>query len=81
MDDVRGALARQGMSEDSVEQGDAVMFHYGWSVHWTNPSRYNDSRFGIGENERIAGFIHIGTLESPPMERPRPDAAAKISTR
>ena len=57
MDDVRGALARQGMSEDSVEQGDAVMFHYGWSVHWTNPSRYNDSRFGIGENEGSPGII------------------------
>ena len=39
MDDVRGALQRQGMNEETVEQGDAVLFHYGWSAHWTNPSR------------------------------------------
>lgn len=56
LDDVRGALARQGMSEATVEQGDAVLFNYGWSVHWTNPSRYNDSRFGVGENEGSPGI-------------------------
>jgi kynurenine formamidase len=56
MADVRGALARQGMSESSVEQGDAVMFHYGWSAHWGNPSRYNDSRVGVGDNEGSPGI-------------------------
>ncbi len=56
LDDVRGALERQGMSEDTVEQGDAVLLHYGWSVHWTNPSRYNDSRFGVGDNEGSPGI-------------------------
>ncbi|NIW23354.1 MAG: hypothetical protein GWN29_01660 [Gammaproteobacteria bacterium] len=56
LDDVRGALERQGMSEDTIEQGDAVMLHYGWSVHWTNPSRYNDSRFGVGDNEGSPGI-------------------------
>ena len=35
--DVLGALQRQGMSEATLEPGDAVLFHYGWSVHWTNP--------------------------------------------
>ena len=56
MEDVRGALGRQGMSEDTIEQGDAVLFHYGWSVNWTNPSKYNDSRFGVGENEGSPGI-------------------------
>ena len=56
MADVRGALERQGMSEDTVDQGDAVLFNYGWSVHWANPSRYNDSRFGVGENEGSPGI-------------------------
>lgn len=56
MADVRGALERQGMSEDTIEQGDAVMFNYGWSVHWTNPSRYNDSRVGVGDNEGSPGI-------------------------
>jgi len=60
-------------------------FAHGFSASWITDWYAYDPRalslFGIGENERIAGFIHIGTLESPPMERPRPDAAAKISTR
>ncbi|MDE0001275.1 MAG: cyclase family protein, partial [Rhodospirillaceae bacterium] len=57
MDDVRGALARQGMEEDTVQQGDAVLFNYGWAVNWTNPSRYNDSYVGVGENEGSPGIF------------------------
>ena len=56
MDDVRGALARQDMAEDSVGQGDAVLFNYGWAVNWTNPSKYNDSYVGTGENEGSPGI-------------------------
>jgi kynurenine formamidase len=56
LDDVRGALERQGMSADTIEPGDAVLLNYGWSAYWTNPSRYNDSRFGVGENEGSPGI-------------------------
>ncbi|WP_428099343.1 cyclase family protein [Candidatus Rariloculus sp.] len=56
LEDVLGALERQGMSEDTIEQGDAVLFHYGWSVNWTNPSRYNDSFVGAGDNEGSPGI-------------------------
>ena len=54
--DVRGALARQDMTESSIGQGDAVIFNYGWSVYWSNPSKYNDSRIGVGENEGSPGI-------------------------
>lgn len=56
MADVRGALARQHMTETSVEQGDAVLFNYGWAVNWTNPSKYNDSFIGTGENRGSPGI-------------------------
>jgi kynurenine formamidase len=56
MADVRGALARQHMSETSIEQGDAVLFNYGWAVNWTNPSKYNDSFIGTGENQGSPGI-------------------------
>lgn len=56
MADVRGALNRQNMSEETIEQGDAVLFNYGWSVNWTNPSKYNDSYVGTGENEGSPGI-------------------------
>jgi kynurenine formamidase len=56
MADVRGALARQGMSEASVHEGDAVLFNLGWSVNWNNPSKYNDSFVGKGENKGSPGI-------------------------
>ena len=56
LDDVLGALEWQGMSEDTIEPGDAVLFHYGWSVNWNNPSRYNDSFVGTGDNEGSPGI-------------------------
>ena len=31
--------------------------------------------------EQVAGFIHIGTLAEPPLERPRPDLSAKVEYR
>jgi len=46
--DVRAALKRQGMSEDDIEDGDALFFRYGWSKHWTDPEKYNDDPPGIG---------------------------------
>jgi kynurenine formamidase len=56
MADVRGALARQRLRETSIEQGDAVLFNYGWAVNWKNPSKYNDSFIGTGENEGSPGI-------------------------
>ena len=46
--DVRGALARQGMSEGSIQPGDAIFFSYGWSAHWKNPAVYQASQPGVG---------------------------------
>lgn len=54
--DVRGALARQGMREDSIEPGDAILLNYGWARNWGNPSLYNDSRIGVGQNNGSPGI-------------------------
>lgn len=48
MDDVRAALARQGLDEEDVRSGDAVLFRSGWSRYWGEPARYNGSWPGIG---------------------------------
>ena len=48
VEDVVGALERQGMSPDDVEPGDAVLFRYGWSSLWDDPAAYNDNPPGIG---------------------------------
>jgi hypothetical protein len=35
---------------------------------------------GLGANERIAGFIHIGRSSGPPADRPRPPLG-EVATR
>ncbi len=54
--DVRGALARQGMNENTIEPGDAILFNYGWAMYWNNPQKYNDARFFVGENQGSPGI-------------------------
>jgi nitroreductase len=50
----------------------------GWGANWLSgwPSHdrnFMTDAFGLQENERIAGLIHIGTETAAPPERPRPD--------
>lgn len=50
----------------------------GWGANWLSGWPSHDAGFGqaalgLAENERIAGFIHIGTETATPPERPRPD--------
>jgi kynurenine formamidase len=54
--DVRGALMKQGLREDGIEPGDAILFNYGWAVHWGNPAKYNDARFFVGDNQGSPGI-------------------------
>ena len=50
----------------------------GWGANWLSGWPSHDRGFmrealGLNDNERIAGFLHIGTETSAPPERPRPD--------
>ena len=51
-----------------------------WLSEWCAYDREVLARLGVGENERIAGFIHIGRNAGPREDRPRP-ALADIVTR
>ena len=53
----------------------------GWGANWLSGWPSHDRGFmtdalDLADNERIAGFIHIGTETSTPPERPRPDVPA-----
>ena len=56
MADVRGALMKQGMNENTIEPGDAILFNYGWAMYWNNSAKYNDARFFVGENQGSPGI-------------------------
>ncbi|MCA0905579.1 nitroreductase family protein [Ruegeria marisrubri] len=53
----------------------------GWGANWLSGWQTHDREFcvdafGLAENERVAGLIHIATEGATPPERPRPDVAA-----
>lgn len=53
----------------------------GWGANWLTGWASHDRAFcetglGLGQGERIAGIIHIGTESSAPPERDRPDLDA-----
>lgn len=56
--DVRGALAKEGISEASIRPGDAILLNYGWAVNWDKPQKYNDGNFFVGENKGSPGIGH-----------------------
>jgi len=47
MDDVKAALKKQGMENFKFENGDALLFRYGWERHWNDPTTYNDGCPGL----------------------------------
>ena len=60
----------------------ATAMGYGasWLTNWFSYDRGVLAQLGVAEQERVAGFIHIGTSETTPDDRPRP-ALDKIVTR
>ena len=58
----------------------ALGFGANWITEWYAYDRNALAALGVKENEKIAGFIHIGTPVQPPEDRPRPPLA-DIATR
>ncbi len=56
----------------------------GYGAQWLTSWIAHDAAFGraalaLRDAERVAGFVHIGSVESAPAERPRPDLDAIVS--
>jgi nitroreductase len=50
-----------------------------WLTNWFSFDRSVLSAFGLEAEERIAGFIHLGTATSVPADRERPVLADIVS--
>ena len=59
----------------------AMGFSTSWITDWYSYDADALALLGLTEGEQVAGFIHIGTLAEPPLERPRPDLSAKVEYR
>ena len=47
----------------------------GWYAYDSEASRW----LGLKQGERVAGFVHVGTPQTPPAERDRPELAALVT--
>jgi nitroreductase len=59
----------------------ALGYSASWITDWYSYDPHAVELFGLVQGEQVAGFIHVGTLAEPPLERPRPDMAAKVDYR
>lgn len=58
----------------------ALGFGAQWLTGWATYNPDAKALFGVKPEEKIAGFIHIGTPTVPPVERPRPAVADHLQT-
>ena len=56
---------------------DAFGYSASWITDWYSYDPQALELLGVEPGEQVAGFIHMGTLAEGPLERPRPDLAAK----
>ncbi len=59
----------------------AMGFGANWITDWYSTEPDALAALGLGEGEKIAGFIHFGTPAEPPQERARPDLNALTTWR
>jgi len=59
----------------------ALGYSASWITDWYAYDAAALPLFGIQPGEKVAGFIHVGTLLDAPLERPRPDMATKVTRR
>ena len=50
-----------------------------WITEWVSYSKLFGEGFGLATNERIAGFVHIGTATETPADRERPVLADVVT--
>lgn len=54
----------------------AMGFAGQWLTEWCAYDTDAMVAFGLKPGERVAGFVYLGSTDTPPIERPRPDVPA-----
>jgi len=70
-----GAAAAMNLVNAAYAQGYAT----NWVTEWVAYDEEAKAILGIRPEEKVIGFIHIGTPQEPPSERPRPALSDIVS--
>ena len=63
-----------------ITAAQAMGYGANWITDWYAYDADANRLLGLGEGEKVAGFVHLGTPAEAPLERVRPDVAALTST-
>lgn len=62
-----------------VHAANALGYGANWITNWYSEVEEGRRLLGLAPHERVIGFVHIGTYDGAPPDRPRPDVAGLIS--
>lgn len=72
------ALSAGAVCMNLEHAASALGYAASWITDWYSYEPEAVALFGVRPGERIAGFIHLGSMAEPALERPRPDMALKV---
>ena len=70
-----GAAAAMNLVNAAHAKGYAA----NWVTEWVAYDEEAKAILGIAPEEKVIGFVHVGTPQEPPSERPRPELAEVVS--
>jgi nitroreductase len=62
-----------------LHAANALGFGASWITEWYSYDRRVLDALGLDPGERIAGFIHVGTIIETPAERVRPNLSSIVT--
>ena len=62
-----------------VHAAHALGFGANWITNWYSEDAEARRLLGLKPEERVAGFVHVGTVEGTRPDRPRPEPADVMS--
>ena len=66
-------LSSAAVCQTFLIAADAMGYGANWITDWYAYDDRATRLLGLEPHERVAGFVHLGTLPEPPLERVRPD--------
>ncbi|MBL8578623.1 MAG: nitroreductase [Mesorhizobium sp.] len=59
-----------------IHAANALGYGANWITNWYSDVPEGRAILGLSPNERVVGFVHIGTYGGQPVDRPRPEVSA-----